>query len=92
VLDGADRIEFCLADEASETGFQVTVRVKATEHKLAPFPGSLFSPCNVVLCNHANLAYYAKGNVKGRIETVNPRSEWAMESDDLQQRILLSKT
>ena len=93
VLDGADRIEFRLACEG--TGFQVTVRTGASESKLSPSPGSLFSPCMVVLCNHASDAsvpYYAKGRVNGTIRTVNPASEWMLESDDLDQRLSLSKT
>ena len=92
VLDGADRIEFCLADESSDTGFQIAVRTHASESKLPLSPGCLFSPCMVILCNHAGVAYYAKGHVKGKIRTINPTSEWVMESDDLQQRLLLSKT
>ena len=92
VLDGADRIEFRLESETSQTGFQVTVRSGAAQSKLPPSPGTLFSPCMVVLCNHAAVPYYAKGSVKGTISTANPRTTWTLESDDLQQRILLSKT
>ncbi len=91
VLDGADQIEFRLVSESSETGFQVAVRTVTGESKLAPSPGSLFSPCMVVLCNHASVPYYAKGCVTGKITTVNPASEWRLESDDLEQRVLLSK-
>jgi hypothetical protein len=92
VLDGADRIEFRLASESSEAGFQVTVRVGANESKLPPSAGSLFAPCMVVLCNHASVPYYAKGRVTGKLRTVNPASEWTLDSDDLQQQLSLSKT
>src|SRR5437764_612042 len=91
VLDGADRIEFRLANESFVTGFQVTVRTGLSETQLPPSPGSLFSPCMVVLCNHAAVPYYAKGRVRGTIRTENPTSQWTLESDDLQQQIFLSK-
>ena len=84
VLDGADRIEFRLANESSATGFQVTVRTGAGETQLPPFPASLFSPCMVVLCNYAAVPYYATGRVHGTIRTENPTSQWKLESDDLQ--------
>jgi hypothetical protein len=92
VLDGADRIEFRLTSESSEVAFQMTVRTGGGETNLSPCPGSLFSPCMVVICNHASVPYYAKGRVNGSIRTVNPTSKWRLESDDLAQRVLLSKT
>ncbi len=92
VLDEAHQIEFWLEDESSETGFQVAVRTGSGESRLAPSSGTLFSPCIVVLCNYAAVPYYTKGHVTGTIKTINPTSRWTLESDDLHQRILLSKT
>jgi len=91
VLDGADRIEFRLVDESSNAGFQVVVRTQVTERNLPLAPGSFFSLI-IVLCNHASVPYYAKGRVTGKMKTENPASEWVLESDDLRQRLLLSKT
>ncbi len=92
VLDRADRIEFRLTNESSATGFRVTVRTGASETQLPPSPGSLFSPCVVVLCNHAAVPYYARRSVNGTIRTENPSSLWTLESDDLQQHLFLSRT
>ncbi len=92
VCDHAESVEFSLADASSETGFRISYASKGTRVEMHPAPGHLFSPFVVVLCNYASIAYYAKGPVKGSLQTRRPDSRWIFESDDLRKHVLLSKT
>jgi|GEM_PF-5697072 len=61
-------------------------------YDMVPPPARFFKPIVVVLCNYASVLYYSKGSVKDKIETKNPASTWLFESDDLQKRVVLTRT
>jgi len=76
----------------NDGGFQISYRVRDNEYQMAPAPSNIFSPCMVVLCNHAGIPYYATAMVTGTIRTKNPATQWTLESDNLRKRVILSKT
>jgi hypothetical protein len=90
--DSAERIEFSLLDALPEATFRVSYSVKGLTHDISPPPRHLFEPVVVALCTYASVPYYAKGPVRGRIETRNPASSWLLESEDLRKHVVLSKT
>ena len=92
ILDSADRIEFSLTGCSPEAEFRVSCLSKGKIHDFMPPPSHLFDPVIVTLCNYASVPYYAKGPVKGRLETKSPDSSWRFESEDLKKSVVLSKT
>jgi hypothetical protein len=90
--DSAERVEFSLEDSVPEARFQIWCSIKGQPYSMMPPPRHLFEPVVVALCNYASVPYYAKQSVQGRIETTNPASSWLLQSDDLQKRVVLSKT
>ena len=92
IWDDAEKIEFLLLNATSETGLRMSYTIKGTKVDMTPAPGSLFRPAVDVLCNYASIAYYAKSPSRGEIRTMRPDSHWLLESDDLENHVLLSKT
>ncbi len=92
ILDAAERIEFSLTGCSPKVEFRISCSYNGKTHDVAPPPSQLFDPVIVILCNYVSVPYYAKGPVKGRLETKNPTSSWLLESEDLKKSVVLSKT
>jgi hypothetical protein len=92
IRDSAEGVEFFLVDSLPEAKFQISCSIKNRTYYMSPPPRHLFEPVVVALCNYASVPYYAKGWVKGRIETTNPASSWLLQSEDLRKHVVLSKT
>jgi hypothetical protein len=92
IRDSVGRVEFSLDDSLPEARFQIWFSIQGQPYHMMPPPRHLFEPVVVVLCNHASVPYYAKGAVKGKIETRNPASSWLLHSKDLRKHVVLSKT
>ena len=92
ISNSADKVEFSLTGCSPKMEFRVSCSCKGKSHDLTTPPGMLFDPVIVTLCNYASIPYYAKGPVKGRIETTSPDSVWLLESVDLKRSVVLSKT
>ena len=92
VRDSAERVEFSLVDSLPEARFHISYSIKDRMYDVSPPPRHLFEPVVVTLCNYASVPYYAKGSVKGKIETTNPDSSWLLQSEDLRKHVVLSKT
>jgi len=92
IHESAERLEIVLEHSEPKESFQIFYFVNGQKHEMFPPPARLFKPIVVLLCNCASVPYYSKGPVKGQIQTKNPDSTWLFESDDLQKRVVLSKT
>jgi hypothetical protein len=89
---GAETIEFSLTEPSSRTGFRIRYSRKSVYSEMAPSPSHFFGPLVVVLCYHASVPYRAAGRVEGALRTRRPDSSWLLSSDDLKQKVLLTKT
>ena len=71
--------------------FHIRLGIGNTEEELAPASGSLFGSTIRILLIAAEIPYWNKGKTSCDFETINPSAKWQLESEDLQQRVLLRR-
>jgi hypothetical protein len=71
--------------------FRIRFMMGEKKQELPPAPGSLFEPAVRILLNFAEIPYWKKKDISGELETINPYSKWAVESQDLAQKVQLRR-
>jgi hypothetical protein len=88
----AERIRFSLSNESSKSGLRISFLNKATWAEQTPAPGHMFAPLVSLLCSYASVGESTQGPVRGQVQTKQPDTCWLLESANLKDHLVLSKT
>jgi hypothetical protein len=71
--------------------FGVTYTINGVENQMTPANGELFGNVIRILLLAVGIPVWTKGEISAPLETINPASNWMLESKDLSRRVELRR-